>query len=319
MRGNLKMPTILNVEVSENARIMIIGTKPGNFPDYENNDRFVLRSSTNLKKSQGDLVPNGVEVIFFLKFISHQFSTIISTARKIGVKVFKSTKNTGEIKRIIQESGILNVPYQKPNNNGEGSGLDIHSPIFDQVEKASVVVPPPSAVSEVIEVNQQEVVENPTIVSRQNVRRGDLKAFVIQNANLEVVNQADEKRRLFNLALQAGLQTTLDSIGFTYYSLRKKEKVEKKIVKSSQNTVGVEVVRAVGEDEKVEESIGFLQRFVSDAEILSIAFREVTEKVEELRKKVSELGAEIRALQEENFGLKTKLENIRRSLFSAEL
>lgn len=303
------------LNLSPIGKIMIVGLNiRRNFDaSWFCNPRLEIIDARIREISKMKTIPVGVEYVLTTRFITHSMEQKLKSIPRDGRNiVFRPVARIQDIKRLVAESGILDIAYQK-SNNGEGPGLDINDPIFGQVEKAPVVVPTSSVLNEVVEASQEEVggerilEVNPTIVQKGPPPRGWLVAFIKEKADFGYQGVATD--HFDNLVETAPYKTTRSSVSATYYNiLRERKKIgASNSERPEQETVKPEVVQ---ERDKIGEATEVLRQFTENSTLVAVVLQELLDENSRLRAQILEM----KTLEDENAALKAKLEQIRKSL-----
>jgi hypothetical protein len=293
------------LRISEEGKILIVGSKPSNFKsEWLNNPRLIFWHSTDPKSSNPSNIPKGVEYIIFTRFVDHSLQQRIQALAKGGnAVVFRFAQNTGEIKRLIEESGILKAPIRAKKVTPPQPLIPtvpvaptlpaetIPGPVSTQ-ESSTLNVPAAVSPFTNLPESQEKGGEAMEARKRKILGRGVLRSFVLQNADFTVTPLVNEARRLWELAKAQGLKTTPRSIEACLYALRKgqKQAEDKKTI-----TEPISKRRRARRD-----SIKVLDQLAELATLAAVAVRELIEEIARLR--------------EENKALKEKLANLRKIL-----
>lgn len=272
-----KEPRVL--QVSPDGRILIVGVKPSNFPDWRENRKFVFWHSEHEHSSKYNQIPNKVEVVLFTRFVSHAVKDKVTTlAKKAGVNFFRFVHGIGEIKKLVGESGILNQPV-----------VATETPL-DMLEESA------TSMSEAMP-KTQEVVVLETNKDRKGgempkMKKGAIKEFVLSKANPSASNVQEEASRLLGLAEEIGLQTTQRYLVLCLYLMRRKTKTDK-----TSNVEGRVQTTSTKRRKKRGDSIRAIESFLASAEIVAVAIEEILEENARLREENTALNSKLKQLR----------------------
>jgi len=297
------------LRISEEGKILIVGSKSSNFGrEWLNNPRLIFWHSTDPKSSNPSNIPKGVEYIIFTRFVDHSLQQRIQALAKGGnAVVFRFAQNTGEIKRLIEESGILKAPIPAKKVTPPQLLIPtvpvaptlpveaIPGPVSTQ-ESPTPNVPAVSPFTNLPVTNlpesQEKGGEAMEARKRKILGRGVLRSFVLRNADFTVTPLVNETRRLWELAKAQGLKTTPRSIGACLYALRKGQKQAE-----DKETITEPIPKR---RRTRRDSIKVLDQLAELATLAAVAVRELIEEIARLR--------------EENKALKGRLANLKKLL-----
>jgi hypothetical protein len=112
--------------LSANGKVLIIGGRDTNFPDWVlNHSQVVIWFNTKPAKIKKDSVPASIEVVILTRFVSHKLVGRIKKSVPAGVRLIPIPKGTGEIRVILEALGIQNPEIasvesrdEKPDEQG---------------------------------------------------------------------------------------------------------------------------------------------------------------------------------------------------------
>lgn len=219
--------------LSAHGKILIIGTKSSNFDqDYRGNDQLIFWNSTDPATNRKDYIPKKVEIMFVAKWVNHPLTERLErVAKRQGVQTYRRIKSLGNMRALIDQ--LLRESAEKQKNLPP-----VHEKIFlpqkeNQPRPASTV----NDVSTVNKIGSEEVQQPKTggheimtapaidkevaITKRTKVGKGELKKFIEENANLAALDRKAKIIRLFTLAREANIPTTLKSVDHGLRQIRK--------------------------------------------------------------------------------------------------
>jgi hypothetical protein len=265
------------VPISPDGQILIVGSKPSNFErSWLESPRLVFWHSTNARISEQKRLPQHVEAVFFTKFVRHALcEKIQELAKKSGIRFFRFVQGTGEIKRLISESGILNRPIilqPKPETAS--------APVLPVVPIVPVV---PKVATPAIEPGKEKIL--------MKKKKGQLTAFILENANLAVSSPENKKeiQRLWDLARSKGLETTPGSIEVCFYKQRK----------IAAQPVAIKTKKPVIQKRRGRrrDSTKAIEKFLATIEIVAVAVKELNEENASLRTENKRLAGSLKQLR----------------------
>gem|GEM_PF-1649500 len=280
-----KLRRLLMLEISPTGQILIVGSRPSNFGrEFLESKRLVFWHSTDNRSLSRLTLPKRVEAIIFTRFISHSLQQkIMNMARVAGIKFFRFVRGTGEIKKMIGESGILNqeMPESPVLTSGEMIEVTTAMPVPQVLPQAQEVE------ESLTKEGKEEKMEKPKI--------GFLTEFVLKNANFSA-NAGEEIKRLFNLAISQGLKTTERSVEFCFYQNRKRLRQQAVTEKTAQPSIPKKPLK------RKKDSLVAIEKWLTTADIIAVAMREIIEEnkylraeVKSLRRKLTEIKSVLKA------------------------
>jgi len=256
--------------LSPTGKILIVGSRPSNFEDkWLKNPRLVFWHSTDKKASGKKKIPACVEIVIFTKFVSHSLSERIKAmARTAQANFFRYVQDTGEIKRILGEYRIddLASSFVQPRTP------EVQEHILDlPLKPTQGLVRPTPQILPVAEVITEIKAERKEGIM---MKRGALREFVRDNADFSVSIAKEEIERLFQVAQERGLVTTLGSIGTNFYHQRNKTvRVQEGV---TEKVTPKNIIRKVRGGRR--DSAKAVLEFLSSAELVAVAMQEILEE-----------------------------------------
>lgn len=193
--------------------LLLVGGRSTNFDDtIRQHPRITVWDSTDPATDRKD-PPDNTKVIFCTRFIRHtMFHKLQRFAQKRHILMMPGFGGTGEIKEVVNMA-LAVTPTAPPTA----------PPLLTStIVNPSTMFPDPSADTDVDAGAPQ--------------RKGAVKAFVAQHANLDAVPTIDEARRLLALAETEGISTTVASLSQILYLLRRERDGLPSVVKAPPPT-----------------------------------------------------------------------------------
>ncbi len=288
-----------DLQLSPSGIILILGYKK-DFPELRGMNRVKILEVSRDKSFPS--VPISTEILFCTRNISHaHYDTARRICNKKGISMPAKLLGTREIKEIafkILKKREDEMTTREPvhinfaQSSTFSSLEDIGSPSAPVVKKEELelglgmLVPEKSSGSQSPEGSTK-------------VKKGALKEFVLEFADRDLKNIADEARRLLSVAQSAGISTTFHSLE---QAVRKYivcgEKKKKDPPASEMKADAEEPLRAI---ESFLQVLGTVRDL---GELAGAGLMEIREQKQALQERVA-------VLEEENGSLRKEIENLK--------
>lgn len=214
----------------------------------------------------------GAKGLLFARHVSHSEKERLSEiAKKHGVFFTRFFVNTGELKSFLEMSVILspiNGTAEEKVKTGQETASAASIPATDTLHKA---------------------------------KSGELKEFLLVNADFQTNTPMVEFNRLLKLAKEGGLGTTYKSIEVCFYRLR-----GGRLQKTADQSDSAKRPHHKDEPTRIlQKYLESITTFQNDSILAGVALKELVEQVTSLEEKVRTLKKENAALCRENSELKS--------------
>lgn len=215
--------------VAHGGRIVVVGGRTTNFPDYMRDDpRLVFFDSTDPRTQTREL-PSNARAVVMTQFVGHNvYWRFAEQAKARGIVFVPGTRTTGELRRMLED--VVKAPRaDKPKE----PDVDLSAIVVPQAAAPSTIVTEPIVTPEppaAETTSEQRVAEAPpsaesgtTMKRKVQLQRGALIGFIREHGQLGVSRQV-EAQRLLPLLQARGMNTTCDSIAQALWRLAQEQR-----------------------------------------------------------------------------------------------